>query len=122
MYEITGKRAVDRDVVLNFIGGQLAIAPKTGGAALASLPYKRITHATYVRARDPKWDPKLASPPEGFDAGSFIGSIIRSARHWLVLQGSDHFEILRLEDSNFRQILATFETRTGIKIDRPKGQ
>jgi hypothetical protein len=27
--------------------------------------------------------------------------------------------ILRLDDSNWQQILDTFETRTGLKVDRP---
>jgi hypothetical protein len=30
---------------------------------MVTLPYKRITHATYVRAREPKWNEALASPP-----------------------------------------------------------
>ena len=118
LYTVTkGKSTSDRDALLNFAGGQLLVMPKTGGAAMATLPYRRITRATYVKARDPKWDPTLPAPPAGVDVGSFM----RGGRHWLVLQGADHYEILRLEDNNFSRILATFEERTGMKIDRPKG-
>ena len=117
MREVQGKRGVDRDIVLNFGGGQVMIMPKSGGAAIATLAYKRITRATYVRARDPKWDATLASPPDGLDVGSFI----RTPQHWLVLQGADHFEILQLRDSNARGILDAIEARTGIKVDRPSG-
>jgi hypothetical protein len=116
LLEISGKRGTDRDAILNFGGGQLLIMPRSGGAAMATLPYKRITRATYVRARDPKWNTALPSPPEGLDVGSFM----RTARHWLVLQGPDHYEVLRLEDDNVTRILGAFEARTGIKIDRPK--
>ena len=119
LYVVTGKKADDKDAVLNFAGGQLLVMPSTGGAAMASLPYKRITKATYVRARSPKWDPALASPPEGLDIGSVMGTLMRTSRHWLVLQGADYFEILRLEDNNFSRILNTFEARTGLKVDRP---
>jgi hypothetical protein len=115
LLEISGKRGTDRDAILNFGGGQLLIMPRSGGAAMATLPYKRITRATYVRARDPKWNTALPSPPEGLDVGSFM----RTARHWLVLQGPDHYEVLRLEDDNVTRILGAFEARTGIKIDRP---
>ncbi len=116
LYVVAGKDTTDKDAVLNFGGGQLMIMPSSGGAAMAALPYKRITAATYVHGRDPQWDAKLASPPDGLNVGSFM----RPSRHWLVLQGADHFEILRLEDNNFTRILQTFEARTGIKIARPK--
>jgi len=118
LLEVSGKRGTDRDVVLNFGGGQVMVMPRSGGAAIAALTYKRITRATYVRARDPKWDPNLAAPAEGLDVGGFM----RTSRHWLVLQGVDHFEILRLEDSNFRRVIEAVEARTGIKVDRPAGE
>ncbi len=116
LYQVTGKRAADKDAVLNFSAGQLLVMPNSGGAAMATLPYKRITHATYVKARDPKWSTGFAAPPDDLDVGSFV----RTPRHWLVLQGADHFEILRLDDKNFSRVLDTFEARTGLKIDRQK--
>jgi serine/threonine-protein kinase len=120
LYEVDGKKVVDKDALLNFGNGQMMIMPRTGGAAIATLPYKRITSGTYIKARSPKWDPAL-SFPAGVDAGSFSSMIVRTSRHWLVLQGMDHSEIFRLEDSNFERVLEAVETRTKIKIDRPKG-
>jgi hypothetical protein len=102
--------------LLNFSGGQVMVMPKSGGEAIAAVPYKKILKATYTAARDPKWDASLPGPPEGLDVGTFM----RTTRHWLVVQGSERFAILRLEDSNFRQILETFEARTGIKVERVK--
>jgi hypothetical protein len=117
LYSVTnGKNTSDRDALLSFAGGQLLVMPKSGGAALVTLPYGTITRATYVKARDPKWDPALPGPPEGVDVGSFI----RQGRHWLVLQGPGHYEILRLEDNNVTHILSAIEARTGVKVDRPK--
>jgi serine/threonine-protein kinase len=120
LYEVDGKKVVDKDALLNFGNGQMMIMPRTGGAAIATLPYKRITSGTYIKARGPKWDPAL-SFPAGVDAGDFSGGLIRTNRHWLVLQGMDHSEIFRLEDSNVERVLEAVETRTKIKIDRPKG-
>ena len=45
---------------------------------------------------------------------------MRTTRHWFVVQGSEHFVILRLEEGNARQILDAFEGRTGLKIERVK--
>ena len=111
IYVVDGKRATDRDVLLNFAGGQVMVMPKNGGEAIAVVPYKKILKATYTVARDPKWDASLPGPPEGLDVGTFM----RQTRHWFVVQGSERFAILRLEDSNVRQILEAFEARTGLK-------
>jgi hypothetical protein len=117
LYSVTnGKNTSDRDALLSFAGGQLLVMPKSGGAPLVTLPYGTITRATYVKARDPKWDRALPGPPEGVDVGSFL----RQGRHWLVLQGADHYQILRLEDNNVTHILSAIEARTGVKVDRPK--
>ena len=116
LYEVSGKRSNDRDVLLNFAGGQISVLPKDGGEAISTLPYRSITKATYVKARDPKWDTSLLSPPEGLD----VGSVFRQSRHWLVLQLPDRFAILRLEDNNFARILEAFEARTGLRLDRPQ--
>ena len=111
---VNGKRTNDRDVVLNFVNGQVHVMPKSGGQQIAAVPYKRILRATYSLGRDPKWDESLPGPPAGIDVGSFM----RQTRHWLVVQGADSYAMLRLEDNNFKQILETFELRTGLKVDR----
>jgi hypothetical protein len=116
IYLVEGKRATDRDVLLNFAGGQVMVMPKNGGEAIAAVPYKKILKATYTVSRDPKWDTSLPGPPEGLDVGTFM----RTNRHWLVVQGSERFAVLRLDEGNVRQILETFEARTGLKIERVK--
>ncbi|HEX5069118.1 MAG TPA: protein kinase [Vicinamibacterales bacterium] len=117
-YSTIGKREV-RDAVLHFGNGQFIITIKGNNVQLANLTYKRITKATYVRSRDPIWDPNLASPPKDFDASTGVASLLsRSAKHWLVLQGVDHIEVLRLDDSNAKAIMEMLEARVGIKIDR----
>jgi len=112
---IHGQKADDEDVVVNFVAGQISVTSKKGGPAIASEPYKRLVHATYVHAKNPKWDPGLPGPPADLDVSGFL----RGARHWLVLQSKTDYVVLRLDDSNWRQILDTFEIRTGLKIDRP---
>jgi len=111
---VDGKRTNDRDVVLNFVNGQVHVMPKNGGQPIAAVPYRRILRATYSLGRDPKWDESLPGPPAGIDVGSFM----RQTKHWLVVQGAESYAMLRLEDNNFKQILETFELRTGLKVDR----
>ena len=75
-----------------------------------------IERATYVRARNPKWDPVLFSPPPDLD----MPGILPTARHWLVLQGKAAYLILQLDGDNWLKVLETVESRTGIKVDRTK--
>ena len=111
---VDGKRTNDRDVVLNFVNGQVHVMPKNGGQPIAAVPYRRILRATYSLGRDPKWDESMPGPPAGIDVGSFM----RQTKHWLVVQGAESYAMLRLEDNNYKQILETFELRTGLKVDR----
>lgn len=114
---VRGQHADDEDAVLNFVAGQISVTSKKGGPALVSDAYRRIVRATYVHAKMPKWDPSLPAPMDGFDVPG-IG-FLRPARNWLVLQTRSDFVILRLDDSNWQQIVDTFEARTGLKVNRP---
>jgi len=114
-FHITGTKADDEDATLQFGNGQIQIIPKKTGPTLASLPYRRIAHATYVHAKNPKWDPGLQAPDPGLD----LSGLLRGSRHWFVIQTRSEFVILRLDDSNWQSILDTFEARTGLKVDRP---
>jgi hypothetical protein len=113
---VNGRRTSDRDVLVNFGGGQVTVLSRDGGGAILAMPYGSIRRATYVSARDPRWDTSLAGPPDDVEVGSFI----RQSRHWLVLQTGEAFAILRLDDQrNVPRFLDMLETRTGLKIDRP---
>jgi eukaryotic-like serine/threonine-protein kinase len=105
----------DQDARLIFGGGVIQVLSRNKDQAFTSEPYRQLARATYVRAKNPKWDPQLAGPPLTID----LSGLFRNTRHWLVLQSKTTYVILRLEDSNWQQILDTFETRTGLKVDRP---
>jgi serine/threonine-protein kinase len=113
---VNGRRTTDRDVLVNFGGGQVSVLSRDGGGAILSIPYGSIRRATYVSARDPKWDTSLTGPPADLD----VGSILRQSRHWLVLQTADSYAILRLDDQrNVPRFLDMIQVRTGVKVERP---
>ncbi|MEZ5319778.1 MAG: serine/threonine-protein kinase [Vicinamibacterales bacterium] len=113
---VDGSKGRDADAQVIFGNGRVIVQPPNAGTTLASMDYRRIRVATYVKARDPKWDASVFGPPADLDTP---GTMFRRAAHWLVLQGADAFIILRLEDSNAQRILETVESRTGLKIARP---
>ena len=113
---VTGKKANDQEILLNFGNGQITLVNSKSGTPIAALPYRSIVGATYIRARDPRWNPALASPPTDLD----VGGMLRTSKHYLALQTKDSYQILRLEDANVIRVLQAVEARSGITIDRPK--
>ena len=109
---ISGRRAQDRDALLSFVGGQMTVLNREGGTIIAATPYKAIERATYIRARNPKWDPSLFSPPDNLD----MPGILPTARHWLVLQSRTAYLILQLNGSTWQKVIETVEGRTGLKV------
>jgi hypothetical protein len=103
------------DVQLTLAADALLAARPRDMEPLVRLPYDRIGKATYVRAKDPLWDQKLAAPGEKINAPGFMGR----SRRWLVVQTSNTYAILRLDGEDWLEVLRTFETRSGISIDRP---
>ena len=114
---VNGRRTSDSDVVLTFGNGHITISSQSGGGAIMTIPYGQLRKATYVSARDPKWDASLPGPPADVD----VGSVIRLSRHWVVLQLAETYAILRLEERSVARFLDVLQTRTGVKVDRPAG-
>ena len=115
---LDGAKTISRDVVLNLSTDQMLLLPNDGGAPLTVFPYREIQQATYVRARDPRWDPSLSAPQ-----GKINGAgLLARARHWLVVQTKAAYAILQLDGDQTTGILQTFEGRSGLKITRPAGE
>jgi hypothetical protein len=109
---VTGKKAKDDDVLVSFVAGQMTVLAKKDSASILAWSYKDVSRATYVKARDPRWDPSLASPPDGLD----VGGAFRTSKHWLVLQNKDGYLILRLADSNYARMIEVVEARAGVTV------
>ena len=115
--QITGKRAEELEVTLNFASGRITVVAKRGGATLSDIAYADLVAATYARGKDPKWDTSVPAPPTDVD---FPGSLFRQARHWLVLQTRTTFVVLRLGD-DWRRVVETVTERTGLRVEQVGG-
>jgi len=112
--KLTGKQSDDAPATLTIGNGEISISPRPSGTRLV-MPYKSLMAATYVTAKDPKWAPKLASPPADLEPPRNV--LLRvPVRNWLVLQSRAAFLILILPDSGADQILRTLTERTRIKV------
>jgi hypothetical protein len=111
---VNGSRTSASDVVLQFFEKEVGVQFRDGSPALAALPYRRISKATYAQGRDPQWDASLSGPAGKIDVPGFMGR----ARHWLVLQSQDRYVILRLDGNDRLDVMKAFEERAGVVIDR----
>jgi serine/threonine-protein kinase len=111
---VNGTRTTASDALVQFSTAEVSVqSPKTKSPA-SVLAYRGIVKATYSHAKDPKWDPALSGPTGKIDVPGILGR----ARHWLVLQGTDGYVILRLDNDDRVQMMKAFEERAHIVIDR----
>ena len=115
---VDGKHITERDVVLFFDSERLAALPADRGDPLVTMPYSGIAKATYTYAVDPAWDPQLAAPAERINVPGFLAGFLGRSRHWLVLQTKTVAAILRLENIQLREVIATVESRAGVAVTR----
>jgi hypothetical protein len=115
---VDGRRTRDEQVGLNFGNGQVMVLGRETRAGVASMPYDAALRVTYVRARDPKWDATLASPPQNLD----VGGMFRTSKHWMVFQSREAYLILRLEDSNWRKVHDMVAERLKIQVTVPTSE
>ena len=110
-----GNNLRESDAVMTLTGSDLAV--QSGGKEIVSLPFASITQAFYSRSKEPKW-----KGPDGKEQSASVDlgrmSFFRGERNWLIITTGAERVFIRLEDSQMRTALASFQERTGIKIQR----
>ena len=111
-----GSKSREVDALLSLEPGNLIVRSKSNGAVIRTVPYSAIAAATYVRARKPRGQtiPGASNVPDDVGGSGIFGG----ARHWLTLQTSDDYVIIRLDDRNVNGVLNGLEARTGNKVTR----
>ena len=118
LLDVNGSRTSTSDVVLLLSDTDVSVRPRVDSVAPTVLSYRGIVKATYSQGREPKWDANLSAPAGKIDVPG-IGILSRS-RHWLVLQGTDRYVILRLDGMDRANVMHVFEERAGIPVDGRK--
>jgi len=100
---------------MTLTGSDLAI--KSAGNAVVSLPFASIAQAFYSRSKEPRWKgPDGKEQSANVDLGRM--SFFRGERNWLIVTTSGEPVFVALEDAQMRTTLASFEERTGVKVQR----
>jgi hypothetical protein len=114
-----GSKSREVDALLSLEAADLIVRSKSDGSVLRTVPYTGIAAATYAHARRPRGQAiaGASNVPDNVGGSGLFGG----ARHWLTLQTSNDYVIIRLEDRNVIPVLNGLEARTGNKILRTQG-
>ena len=97
------------DVSINYQESALVIVDKNTGQALKTLLYSEIKGGEYSFGKSPRWKTAIfVSPLFLFTSGK---------KHWFLVQGASDYALLHLDKSNYKMVLASFETKTGKKVE-----
>jgi len=100
-------RAVDVNV--NYEPMAMVVVDRNTGQALRTLPYADMKGGEYSFAKSPRWKTAIfVSPLFLFTSGK---------KHWLLAQGQTEYALLHLDKSNYKMVIASFETKTGKKVE-----
>jgi len=114
-----GSKSREVDALLSLEPGNLIVRSKSDGAVLRTVPYTAIAAATYARGRRPRGQMLTGASNVPDDVGG--SGLFGGARHWLTLQTSNDYVIIRLDDRNVVPVLNGLEARTGSKVVRTQG-
>jgi hypothetical protein len=130
-----GEKVEKQKVRLRFAPENLLVETKDG-ALLKQLAYAEAKAATYSYASQPRLKESVAVTAAGVALGSSLAVLsvtpllplvaiiggLRLARlkgrsHWLTVQASTDYVVLRLNNENRRLITAALETHTQVKVE-----
>lgn len=112
------------------------------GVRLKQLPYAEIKAVTYSYANQPRAKESVAVTAAGVALGSSVAVLsvtpllplviiiggfrlakLKGRSHWLTVQGSTDYAVLRLSKDNQRLITTAIETYTNVKVEvAPEGK
>jgi predicted Ser/Thr protein kinase len=113
----TGDERRVRDVRLVLAGKTITVTDDETRRRLQVVPYDDVTAIVYSYGRDPMWNSSNGAAPIVRTSGRFSRVLGFSARrHWISLRTRTdrQFVILRVTDSQVRDVLSALQDRTGL--------
>jgi len=97
------------DITAEFTADALVVRNKETKEVRRTIPYDSIRTAEYSYAKSPRWKSAIfVSPLFLFTSGK---------QHWFMVTSASEQAVVKLDKSVYRLFLATFETRTGKKVE-----
>ena len=120
-----GKKTVETDADITFNEKSFTVMPDKANfkSSAKTINYTDVKQADHSYSKKP-----MLSGGGAIATALLVGFIfalpflfIKKKKHWMTVQSGSEFAVIKLGDSNFRQIVAEFETR-GVKVNDLKEQ
>lgn len=110
----------ERDLVrsdIHVYNDRLEVLSHGKPEVLKKVMYQDITDAQYSYSKSPRW--KSASGV-AVAVGVFAIPLffMKGKKHWLTLQEEGDYVVLKLDKKIFRELIAAFESKSGIEVER----
>jgi hypothetical protein len=110
-----GSKQQERDAQLVLADGKVTVTADDMPRPLHAVPYGGVISVSYSRGRDPLWNSPRGPAPAARTSGGLLRKLgFSQERHWISLRtGRDRFIILRVNDTQVKNVLAALRKRTG---------
>jgi hypothetical protein len=104
-----GEKKKEVDAIVKVDQNAFVVADKKTDIAVKTFSYANIKNAEYSYSKSPRWKTAIfVSPLFLFTSGK---------KHWFMVQSGDDYAVMQLDKTNYKLILAAFETKSGKKVE-----
>ena len=104
-----GEKKKEIDASLKYSPDSLLILDKKTEQPVKTFSYQAIKNAEYSYSKSPRWKSAIfVSPLFLFTSGK---------KHWFMVQTDGDYAVMQLDKTNYKLILAAFESKSGKKVD-----
>jgi len=104
-----GDKSKQIDVVVSFAPNSFYLLEENGRKPMKTYDYSSFTGAEYSFSKSFRWKSGLFISPFLF--------LSSGKKHWFLIKTAGDYALLHLDKSNYKMILAEWETRTGLQVD-----
>jgi hypothetical protein len=109
MMMASGDKTKEVDVIFRFGEQKMQLINTKVRESYKDLAYADCKSAEYSYSKSPRWKSGLLVSPFLF--------LSSGKKHWFMVKTANDYALLHLDKSNYKMILAEFETRTGVKVE-----
>ena len=113
----TGEKAKEVKGRLVLTDDSIQVHGYRGGGVVQEILYADVKAATYSKSKHPRWKSGLITAAA---LGVFAIPVffMKGKKHWITVQAEGEHAALRLSKKNYSLILAAFESKTGVGVER----
>jgi len=104
-----GEKKKDIDATVRYEPEALVILDKKTNTPVKKFPYTGINAAEYSFSKSPRWKSAILVSP--------LFLLSSGKKHWFMVKSESDYAVMRLDKTNYKLILAAFETKAGKKVD-----